>query len=127
MGDAPADEEIALGPLFSGAGDLAPAPAPLPPAGPVLPGLEVPETLFMDRAALERYLRLTGAKAGGRADRAGKKPADDPAWIETLSNGRFLVCELGLRWHLAGTLAEARGVVERLGCAEQRGHTVAPK
>jgi ribonuclease HI len=67
----------------------------------------------MDRPGLERYLRLTGATLRPR----GAKEAahgDGAAWIEALSNGRFLVCEMGLRWHPARTQAEARRLVERL-------------
>jgi ribonuclease HI len=103
-----------LGPLFSPAGaqtvpGLAPAEASF-----ALPAPETCPELLPDRAALDRYLRLCGVTLLPRPVQvAGKAPAG-PAWVETLSNGRFLVCELGLRWHLAGTRAEAAGILETL-------------
>ena len=99
-----------LGPLFAGAGPPAVAGGPGP--GPLPLAAEAPADVFPDRAALDRYLRLTGARILPRAGKEGRN-GDDPAWIETLSTGRLLVCQLGLRWQLAGTLAGARALVEQ--------------
>jgi len=119
LDDGPAAEEQELGPLFSGVEMLSPAPVyTLSQGGEAFRDTEASETLFPDREALERYLRLTGVKLTPRTEKAQKKTAGDPAWIENLSNGRFLVCEMGLRWHLAKTVNEARCLVEKLRIQE---------
>jgi len=107
-----------LGPLFSG-GVLAPIegngfePADLVP----LP-VEEPSDVFPDQTALDRYLRLTGARITPRDWKEQRKNGDEPAWVEALSNGRFLVCLLGLRWQLARTQTEAKALVERFRIQE---------
>ena len=116
--EAPAAEAEDLGPLFStapiapGLGS-GPAPAglvPLAPAGNA--------DVFPDRPALDRYLRLTGARVVPRTVKDQRKGGDAPAWIEGLSNGRFLVSLMGLSWQLAETLGEARALVETLRLRE---------
>jgi ribonuclease HI len=61
---------------------------------------------------------LTGAKVTPRTWQEQRKNGDAPAWIEGLTNGRFLVSLMDLRWHLAGNLAEARALVEQLRLQE---------
>jgi len=112
----PAEDED-LGPLFS-SGALRPvAVSPLPAAGIPL-AVQESEDVFPNRAALDRYLRLTGAKITPRTAKEQRKAGDEPAWIEALSNGQFLVCLLGLRWHLAENLAAARALAEHLRLQE---------
>ncbi|MDP2877010.1 MAG: ribonuclease HI [Holophaga sp.] len=119
VNDAPDPEQNGLGPLFSEEGLASPASVTASRQPEIaFPNREASETLFQDREALERYLRLTGVKITPRTEKAQQKTAGDPAWIENLSNGRFLVCEMGLRWHLTKTLTEARCLVEKLRIQE---------
>jgi len=112
-GEAPAADEEDLGPLFSGSPLVSAEGRGLAPAGlvPLDPG--EPADVFPDRVSLDRYLRLTGARVVPRTANEVRRTSGDPAWIEAVSNGRFLVSQMGLRWHLAGTLAEARALVEQ--------------
>ena len=114
----PAAGEGDLGPLFSGSPLVSAGGRGLAPAGlvPLEPGESA--DVFPDRVSLDRYLRLTGARVIPRAAHEAPKHSGEPAWIEAVSNGRFLVSLMGLRWHLAGTLAEARALVERLRSQE---------
>jgi len=122
-GEDPGARDADLGPLFGPAGSgPAGGPGPGPLAFPA-PAAE-PSDRLPDRAALDRYLRLTGATILPRGGRDPLRGGDAPAWIEGLSNGRFLVCELGLRWHLARTQAEARGLVEQLRRLEVNPDTI---
>ena len=110
-----ADDE--LGPLFSQA-ESAPVAGSLPAASfSPQPG-EAPSNLLPDRAALDRYLRLCGVTLLPRPGKLAGKVAEGPAWLESLSNGRFLVCELGLCWHLAETRAKAARLMETLRLQE---------
>ena len=111
-----ADDE--LGPLFSGAD-------PQPEAEPGPAGItfgpdpaEVRSDLLADREALDRYLRLCGVTLLPGSGKPAGQGAEGPAWLESLSNGRFLVCELGLRWHLAETRAKAARIMETLRLQE---------
>jgi ribonuclease HI len=117
-GGVPAAGAEDLGPLFSGG-----VPAPIegdgfePGSWVPLP-VEEPSDVFPDQVALDRYLRLTGARITPRVWKDPRNNGDEPAWIEPLTNGRFLVCLLGLRWHLASTQTEAKALVEKLRIQE---------
>ena len=104
-------EEESVGPLFS-----VPEEGLEPKPRLSLPWVEPAsaEDSPMDSAELERYLRLTGATVKPRTAQAQKAAGDGPAWVESLSNGRFLVCDRALSWHPAKTLAEAKRLVEHL-------------